>query len=113
MNNGSSLLVHLFGGICKKPHYDLLGFYGNRSRPPTSVFGCAATIRNLTFSPYNQTGRWECFINVDDKTNCWHKIEQRRNQDIALLLESWVPLKEEIEKIDKREESYRMKGYEW
>lgn len=61
----------------------------------------------------NQTGRWECFINVDDKTNCWHKIEQKRNQDIALLLESWVPLKEEIEKIDKREESYRMKGYEW
>ena len=61
----------------------------------------------------NDTGRWECFINVDDKTNCWHKIEQKRNQDIALLLESWVPLKEEIEKIDKREESYRMKGYEW
>ena len=41
----------------------------------------------------NNTGRWECFINVDDKTNCWHKIEQKRNQDIALLLESWVPLK--------------------
>jgi len=61
----------------------------------------------------NQTGRWECFINIDDKTNCWHKIEQKRNQDIAFLLESWVPLKEEIEKIDKREESYRMKGYEW
>ena len=61
----------------------------------------------------NETGRWECFINVDDKTNCWHKIEQKRNQDIAMLLESWVPLKEEIEKIDKREESYRMKGYEW
>ena len=61
----------------------------------------------------NDTGRWECFINVDDKTNCWHKIEQKRNQDIAFLLESWVPLKEEIEKIDKREESYRMKGYEW
>ena len=61
----------------------------------------------------NDTGRWECFINVDDKTNCWHKIEQKRNQDIAMLLESWVPLKEEIEKIDKREESYRMKGYEW
>ena len=52
-------------------------------------------------------------MNVDDKTNCWHKIEQKRNQDIALLLESWVPLKEEIEKIDKREESYKMKGYEW
>tara|TARA_B100001564_G_C20601715_1_gene653040 strand:- start:14 stop:985 length:972 start_codon:yes stop_codon:yes gene_type:complete len=61
----------------------------------------------------NETGRWECFINVDDKTNCWHEIEQKRNQDIFLLLESWIPLKEEIEKIDKREESYRMKGYEW
>ena len=52
------------------------------------------------------------FINVDDKTNCWYKIEQRRNQDIAYYLKA-VPLKEEIEKIDKREESYRMKGYEW
>ena len=61
----------------------------------------------------NETGRWECFINIDDKTNCWHEIEQKRNQDIVLLLKSWVPLKEEIEKIDKREESYRMKGYEW
>ena len=61
----------------------------------------------------NDTGRWECFINVDDKTNYWHKIEQKRIKDIAFLLESWVPLKEEIEKIDKREESYRMKGYEW
>ncbi len=60
-----------------------------------------------------ETGSWECFINVDDKTNCWHEIEQERNKDIALLLESWVPLTEEIEKIDKREESYRMKGYEW
>ena len=61
----------------------------------------------------NETGHWDCFINIDDKTNCWHEIEQKRNQDIVLLLESWVPLKEEIEKIDKREESYRMKGYEW
>ena len=61
----------------------------------------------------SETGRWECFINVDDKINCWYKIEQKRNRDIVLLLESWVPLKKEIEKIDKREESYRMKGYEW
>ena len=50
------------------------------------------------------------FLAFSFKSN---KIEQERNQDIALLLESWVPLKEEIEKIDKREESYRMKGYEW
>ena len=41
------------------------------------------------------------------------EIEQKRNEDIVLLLESWVPLREEIEKIDKREQSYRMKGYEW
>ena len=49
----------------------------------------------------NETGRWECFINIDDKTNCWREIEQKRNQDMSLALESWVPLKEEIEKIDK------------
>ena len=25
----------------------------------------------------NETGRWECFINIDDKSNCWHEIEQK------------------------------------
>ena len=79
----------------------------------------------------NENVGWDLAGNIDDQLQCELDPDrfvkeiyphifrymagclQRRNQDIASLLESWVPLKEEIEKIDKREESYRMKGYEW
>ena len=61
----------------------------------------------------DQSARWECFININDKTNSWHQYELERYQDVRSLLSDWVPLSEEVEKIDKSEESYKMKGYEW
>ena len=61
----------------------------------------------------DQSARWECFININDKTNSWHQLELERYQDVRSLLSDWAPLREEVEKIDKSEESYKMKGYEW
>ena len=61
----------------------------------------------------DQSASWECFININDKTNSWHQYELERYQDVKSLLSDWVPLREEVEKIDKSEESYKMKGYEW
>tara|TARA_B100001057_G_scaffold165883_1_gene166604 strand:+ start:242 stop:1213 length:972 start_codon:yes stop_codon:yes gene_type:complete len=61
----------------------------------------------------DQSASWECFININDKTNSWHQLELKRYQDVRSLLSDWVPLNQEVEKIDKSEESYKMKGYEW
>ena len=59
------------------------------------------------------TGSWECFISIIDTTNSWYHIEKERDQDINSLLLEWVPLEEELEKVDQAAESYKMKGYEW
>ena len=61
----------------------------------------------------NVSGSWECFINIDDRTNTWGHKESERDRDITDLLSDWVPLDEEIEKVDKTAEAYKMKGYEW
>ena len=61
----------------------------------------------------NVSGSWECFINIDDRTNTWGKKESERDKEITDLLSEWVPLDEEIEKVDKAAEAYKMKGYEW
>ena len=61
----------------------------------------------------NVSGSWECFINIDDRTNTWGQKESERDKDITDLLSEWVPLDEEIEKVDKAAEAYKMKGYEW
>ena len=61
----------------------------------------------------NVKGFWECFINIDDRTNTWGHKESERDRDITDLLSDWVPLDEEIEKVDKTAEAYKMKGYEW
>lgn len=97
--DGHSTQKRSIDELVKKLSQNLVFYFGEKDLDP--------------IQQNNETGRWECFINIDDKTNCWHKIEKERNQDITSLLESWVPLKEEIAKIDKKEESYRMKGYEW
>ena len=97
--DGHSTQKRSIDGLVMKLSQNLIFYFGEKDLDP--------------IQQNNETGRWECFINIDDKSNCWHEIEQKRNQDIIWLLESWVPLKEEIKKIDKREESYRMKGYEW
>ncbi len=59
------------------------------------------------------TGSWECFISIIDTTNSWYQIEKERDQDINSLLLEWVPLEEELERVDQAAESYKMKGYEW
>ena len=61
----------------------------------------------------NVSGSWECFINIDDRTNTWGHKESELDRDITDLLSDWVPLDEEIEKVDKTAEAYKMKGYEW
>ena len=61
----------------------------------------------------NVSGSWECFINIDDRTNTWGQKESERDEEITDLLSEWVPLDEEIEKVDKAAEAYKMKGYEW
>jgi len=61
----------------------------------------------------NLSGSWECFINIDDRTNTWGQKESERDKEITDLLSEWVPLDEEIEKVDKAAEAYKMKGYEW
>ena len=61
----------------------------------------------------NVSGSWECFINIDDRTNTWGHKESERDRDITDLLSDWVPLDEEVEKVDKAVEAYKMKGYEW
>ena len=61
----------------------------------------------------DKVASWECFININDKTNSWHQFEQERFQDIRYLLSEWVPLSQEVEKVDIYEESYKMKGYGW
>ena len=61
----------------------------------------------------NVSGSWECFINIDDRTNTWGHKESERDRDITDLLSDWVPLDEEVEKVDKAAEAYKMKGYEW
>ena len=59
------------------------------------------------------SGSWECFISVIDTTNSWYHIEKARDQDINNLLLEWVPLEEELERVNQASESYKMKGYEW
>jgi len=61
----------------------------------------------------DKTGNWECFVNIEDRTNSWHQLELERYEDIKTMLQEWVPLIEELEKVDLAEQSYRMKGYEW
>ena len=61
----------------------------------------------------NVTGSWECFINIDDRTNTWDQTEIQRGQDIDTILSEWNPLKEEPERIDQAAEDYKMKGYGW
>ena len=61
----------------------------------------------------NVSGSWECFINIEDRTNTWGKKESERDNEITDLLSDWVPLDEEVEKVDKVAEAYKMKGYEW
>ena len=61
----------------------------------------------------NSTGSWECFINIDDRTNTWDQTEKERDQDIKSILSDWNPLEEEPERIDQAAESYKMKGYGW
>ena len=61
----------------------------------------------------DKIGSWECFFNINDKTNSWHQLDQERFQDVRSLLTDWVPLSEEIKKIDIAEESHKMKGYGW
>ena len=41
------------------------------------------------------------------------KKESERDNEITDLLSDWVPLDEEVEKVDKVAEAYKMKGYEW
>ena len=61
----------------------------------------------------NVTGSWECFINIDDRTNTWDQTEIQRGQDIDTILSEWNPLEEEPERIDQAAEDYKMKGYGW
>ena len=61
----------------------------------------------------DKTENWECFVSIEDRTNSWHQLELERNEDIKMMLQEWVPLIEELEKVDSAEQSYRMKGYEW
>ena len=61
----------------------------------------------------DKTGSWECFVNIDDRTNSWHQFELERYEDIKTILQDWVPLNEELEKADLAEQSFKMKGYEW
>ena len=61
----------------------------------------------------DKSGNWECCVNIEDKTNSGHKLERERYEDIKTILQEWVPLIEELEKVDLAEQSYRMKGYEW
>lgn len=59
------------------------------------------------------SGSWECFINIEDRTNAWEKIEKERDQDVHSLISDWVPLDEEPDRVDHAAESYKMKGYGW
>ena len=59
------------------------------------------------------TGSWDWFINIIDTTDSWYQIEKERDQDINNLLLDWVPLEDELERVDQAAESYKMKGYEW
>ena len=52
-------------------------------------------------------------LNIEDRTNSWHQLELERYEDIKTMLQEWVPLIEELEKVDLAEQSYKMKGYEW
>ena len=61
----------------------------------------------------NVSGSWECFINIEDRTNTWGEKESERDKEITDLLSDWVPLDEEVEKVDKVAEAYKMKGYGW
>ena len=61
----------------------------------------------------DKTENWECFVNIEDRTNSWHQLELERYEDIKTMLQEWVPLIEELEKVDLAEQSYRMKGYGW
>ena len=60
-----------------------------------------------------KTESWECFVNIEDRTNSWHQLELERYEDIKIMLQEWVPLIEELEKVDLAEQSFKMKGYEW
>ena len=59
------------------------------------------------------SGSWECYINIDDRTQAWSALEKTYNDDINNLLLDWLPIDEEIKHINKKDESYKMKGYDW
>ena len=76
-----------------------------------NTYFCARDIDPIVQN--NVTGSWECFINIDDRTNTWDQTEKERDQDIKTILSEWNPLEEEPERIDQAAEDYKMKGYGW
>jgi len=115
--NSSLMILKLFGR-----HNNFI-FDGHNSQKKSIVKKIQALINTIIIyfgdrdiSPIVQneiTGSWDCFINIIDTTDSWYQIEKERDQDINNLLLEWVPLEDELERVDQAAESYKMKGYEW
>ena len=117
MQNELFIILKSFG------KYDSFKFEGHSSQKTTIEKAFNGLVKNLNLyfgerdiMPIvkdDKTGSWECYINIDDRTNSWHQFEVERYEDTKTILQDWVPLSEELEKADLAEKSYKMKGYEW
>ena len=115
--NSSLMILKLFGR-----HSNFI-FDGHNSQKKSIEKKIQALVKTIIIyfgdrdiSPIVQNeinGSWDCFINIIDTTDSWYQIEKERDQDINNLLLEWVPLEDELERVDQAAESYKMKGYEW
>ena len=64
-------------------------------------------------SQYQESVGWECYINIEDRTKTWKKLEHKHEADIIDMLDKWtfVTKQEDIPLPEK--DAYSQKGWDW
>ena len=64
-------------------------------------------------SQYQESVGWECYINIEDRTKTWKKLEHEHETDIIDMLDKWtfVTKQEDIPLPEK--DAYSQKGWDW
>ena len=64
-------------------------------------------------SRYQESIGWECYINVEDRTDTWKKIEHDRYNDVTSMLDEWTFIDEQVEAPEPVDDAYSQKGWDW
>ncbi len=64
-------------------------------------------------SQYQESTGWECYINIQDKTETWKKLERNHHADIKNMLNKWTFVTNQDDVPDPAKEAYSRKGWDW